>query len=64
MNEYMCRNYVAGQIVNEMSLSKIKSRRLGGANKTGGQSGHVRLAAGNNLLEDEGSKHYKDWLAK
>lgn len=58
MNEYMCRNYIAEQIVDEMSLTRIR-RRLGN-----GDIANQEKLMGNRLLEDEGSSNYKNWLAK
>lgn len=58
MNEYMCRNYIAEQIVDEMSLTRIR-RRLGN-----GDIANQEKLMGKRLLEDEGSSNYKNWLAK
>lgn len=57
MNEYLCRNFVAEQIVSEMTLSKIQ-KRVGHEN-----NGKV-LKRKQELLQDEGSSAYKDWLSK
>lgn len=53
MNEFLCRNYIAEQIVSEMSLSSVQ-RRLGSA----------RATVTNEMLQDEGSSAYKNWLSK
>lgn len=62
MNEYMCRNFVAQQIVSEMSLTRLK-RRLGTPMNNYKQS-KINLDVKNNLIDDEGSTNYKDWLTK
>ncbi|KAK5649377.1 hypothetical protein RI129_000406 [Pyrocoelia pectoralis] len=67
MNEYLCRNYISEQIISEMRSSRIR-RRLGNP-----MENQVRpavpfpannLSIKNNLLEDEGSATYQDWLKK
>lgn len=67
MNEYMCRNYIAEKIVSEMTLSRI--RRRFGVDDTEKISpmtrqSKLKVTLTNQLLEDEGSLNYKDWLTK
>lgn len=62
MNEYLCRSYVAEQIINDMTISRIK-RRLGAGSVISNTS-KVQLNVKNDLLEDEGSSTYKNWLSK
>lgn len=58
MNEYLCRNFVAQQIVNELSLNKL-NRRMGAPMKG------IKASLGTkNNLDDEGSTNYKLWLTK
>ncbi|XP_068909687.1 WAG22 antigen-like isoform X2 [Tenebrio molitor] len=63
MNEYLCRNYVAEEIIGDMTLSRIK-RRMG--SNTHGIQTHAKdkVSVKNQLLQDEGSSNYKDWLSK
>lgn len=61
MNEYLCRNFVAEQIVSEMTLSKIQ-KRVG--HELNGNSSKKKHVVGHELLQDEGSSAYKDWLSK
>lgn len=68
MNEYLCRNFVAEQIVADMTLTRIK-RRLGKQPEGNGSGFHhpkpeLALSLKNNLIEDEGSSSYKSWLSK
>lgn len=58
MNEYMCRNFVAQQIVSEMSLNKLERRMGASLNRKG------VIDIKSNLVDDEGSTNYKDWLTK
>lgn len=80
MNEYLCRNFLADQILEEM-IPTTYNRRVGrpapfsaaakAISKETGKSGRSRKprlsaasAVKENLLEDEGSSNYKDWLSK
>ncbi|XP_045469460.1 uncharacterized protein LOC123677064 [Harmonia axyridis] len=66
MNEYLCRNYIAEQIVHDMSMSQI-NKRMGVISHGPGlstlQSAETKSIQ-NGLLEDEGSSNYKNWLSK
>lgn len=57
MNEYMCRNFVAQQIISDMSLTRLH-RRLGASGDF--HSGNAK----SNMIEDEGSSNYQNWLSK
>lgn len=73
MNEYLCRNFVADQILSDMSMTRVR-RRLGTAvalrnapsnnlpslGKNKADTASLR----NSLLLDEGSSNYKHWLQK
>lgn len=65
MNEYLCRSFVAEQIVSEMSLSRMQ-KRLGSAmlQEKDGKLRSIKYAISNELLQDEGSSAYKNWLSK
>ncbi|KAK9880969.1 hypothetical protein WA026_014320 [Henosepilachna vigintioctopunctata] len=68
MNEYLCRNYLAEQIVQDMSISRVK-KRMGAVSHGPGMSTIQMETVPTNrvqdeLLNDEGSSNYKDWLAK
>lgn len=68
MNEYLCRSYVADQILTDMSMSRIR-RRLGQAISgrdipTKPQSKTEKPDIKDKLLFDEGSSNYKQWLKK
>ena len=67
MNEYLCRNYVAEQILNDME-PKIVQNRLGSPAETTSppsKSSKIDLSAvKESLLADQGSSHYKNWLAR
>lgn len=62
MNEYLCRNFVAHQIVSEMSLDKITKRM--GTHTNNDMHSKELIDVKNNLVDDEGSTNYKDWLSK
>nr|XP_022909414.1 uncharacterized protein LOC111420619 [Onthophagus taurus] len=53
MNEYLCRNYLAEQIVQDMTIPTFSRR-----------SSTTPLNSKESLMIDEGSKSYKDWLSK
>lgn len=57
MNEYLCRNYVAAEIVQALRNTTQVNRR------TGEQPRKLRSGR-ESLLEDPGSMHYKDWLSR
>lgn len=70
MNEYLCRSYIAGQILSDMSFSRIR-RRLGQPYPSLGrtiplkeqvlpENSDIKEA----LLADEGSSNYRQWLKK
>ncbi|XP_044757834.1 uncharacterized protein LOC123315988 [Coccinella septempunctata] len=66
MNEYLCRNYIAEQIVQDMSMSKI-NKRMGVISHGPGMNtlqSTESKSTQTGLLEDEGSSNYKDWLSK
>lgn len=68
MNEYLCRSYIAGQILSDMSLSRMR-RRLGEppAGRTIPLKEQAKLENSDMkeaLLADEGSLNYKQWLKK
>lgn len=63
MNEYLCRSYVAEEIINDMTLSRIK-RRMGVNPPDANPNEPSKLFVKNTLLHDEGSSNYKDWLSK
>lgn len=63
MNEYLCRSFVAEQIVQEMSLSRIQ-RRLGQGMMATINGISPTYSASNELMQDEGSSAYKNWLSK
>ncbi|CAH1994998.1 unnamed protein product [Acanthoscelides obtectus] len=67
MNQYLCRSYIADRIVSNMTLTRIK-RRMGHssgeqANFTDVENKAASLIK-NNLMNDEGSSGYQDWLLK
>ncbi|KAJ8924176.1 hypothetical protein NQ315_006967 [Exocentrus adspersus] len=69
MNEYLCRNFVAEQIVSDMTTSRIR-RRMGHVTP-GDEDGIPNkpsqfkpASTKNSLMSDEGSSNYKDWLSK
>jgi hypothetical protein len=80
MNEYLCRNYVAEQILNDMGIASTPRAddRLGNpavapkdpkrTTAASGHHGHSRNidlnAIKDSLLADQGSSHYKNWLAR
>lgn len=55
MNEYLCRSYVAEQIVSDMTFTRMK-RRMGTTKPD--------ESLKKELFEDEGSSNYKNWLSK
>lgn len=57
MNEYLCRNFVAEQIIAEMSTPRIR-KRLGTSEEL--SKNNVK----ENMMHDEGSKNYENWLQK
>ncbi|KAL3276642.1 hypothetical protein HHI36_012014 [Cryptolaemus montrouzieri] len=66
MNEYLCRSYIAEEIVQDMTISRIK-KRMGAVSHGPGMStlqSSKTNPVQNELLEDEGSANYKDWLSK
>lgn len=63
MNEYLCRSYIAEQIVNDMTLSRIK-RRMSSDSTPFSPASKIQETIKNQLLTDEGSASYKDWLQK
>ncbi|VEN56194.1 unnamed protein product [Callosobruchus maculatus] len=67
MNQYLCRSYVADRIVSNMTLTRIK-RRMGQmtgkeSNSTNAET-EIASIIKNNLMNDEGSSGYQDWLLK
>jgi hypothetical protein len=72
MNEYLCRNYVAKQILSDMGVTRADSRMgsPAGALKDSHRSYSGRpkkvdlTAVKESLLADQGSSHYKNWLAR
>lgn len=56
MNEYLCRNYLAKEIVDTVRNQTIDKR-------LGKPAMNVRLVR-ESLLEDSGSARYKDWLSR
>lgn len=67
MNEYLCRNFIAEQIIEDMTVTRIK-KRLGGTDKnypnTTINPNHKGFSLRDNMIEDEGSSQYKSWLTK
>lgn len=66
MNEYLCRSYIAGQILSDMSLSRMR-RRLGQpslSRQIKDSEKNDRADIKETLLSDEGSSNYKQWLKK
>ncbi|XP_039296277.1 uncharacterized protein LOC120354096 [Nilaparvata lugens] len=69
INKYLCRNYLANEILSEVDdQSDVKSDRLGMTAKTNRPQSRIMLKNSpidqNELLDDEGSDNYKKWLAK
>ncbi|KAK6634250.1 hypothetical protein RUM44_004861 [Polyplax serrata] len=59
MNEYLCKNYIANEIVRGFkNVSKVDMKKRKGSPLKKG-----RLAR-EAMLADQGSKKYKDWLAR
>lgn len=58
MNEYLCRNFVANEIVQALQ-NKTKSS----VDRMGNPFRKAKLER-DSLMEDLGSKHYKDWLSR
>lgn len=63
MNEYLCRNFIAEQIVSDLTLTRLK-RRLGKYPNKSSNSTESRSSLRSNLIDDEGSTNYKSWLTK
>ncbi|XP_060520319.1 uncharacterized protein LOC132698335 [Cylas formicarius] len=64
MNQYLCRSYLASQILAEMNLTGIK-KRMGGRGTFEEVARPQEPRAGRtDLLMDQGSSSYKNWLAK
>lgn len=59
MNEYLCRNYVANEII-EALQNKTKSS----VNRRIGKPFRKAKLERDSLLEDPGSRQYKDWLSR
>ncbi|KAK9754888.1 hypothetical protein QE152_g844 [Popillia japonica] len=57
INEYLCRSFLAEEIVAEMS-SPIIRKRLGLAEESSGS------VTKENMIQDEGSRNYQNWLTK
>ena len=80
MNEYLCRNYVAQQILSDMGATSIArpDKRIGRPAAVPKDSGRTEAPDGHygrpkkidmsvikeGLLADQGSSHYKNWLAR
>ncbi|CAH1161117.1 unnamed protein product [Phyllotreta striolata] len=65
MNQYMCRNFLAEQIVSNMSILTRVKRKMGHVTSGIGESITApSLDAKEKLIFDEGSSGYKDWLTK
>jgi hypothetical protein len=80
MKEYLCRSYVAEEILSDMGLSSTAraDSRVGRPAAAPNASSRTRPAGGQNsrprkidlsaikesLLADQGSSHYKNWLAR
>jgi hypothetical protein len=72
MNEYLCRSYVAEQILSDMGVVKADNRMgtPAAAPKDNERNHHGRpkkidlSALKESLLTDQGSSHYKNWLAR
>ncbi|KAF5300442.1 hypothetical protein FQA39_LY02241 [Lamprigera yunnana] len=68
MHEYLCRSYVSEQIISEMKSSRIR-RRLGNPiesipNQSAFTFPQNSSTLITNMLEDEGSVNYQEWLKK
>lgn len=71
MNEYMCRGYMAQDILDtlqkdadegkESAVSEVKQQPT---DKLLRRGGHRKPSKPNPLLKDEGSSNYKDWLSR
>jgi hypothetical protein len=80
MNEYLCRSYVAEEILSDMGVTSAPSAdsRVGRPAAAPKDSSRTEAAVGHNsrprkidlsaikesLLADQGSSHYKNWLAR
>ena len=80
MNEYLCRNYVAQQILSDLGATSIAraDKRIGSPaavpkgsvrnEAPGSQYGRPKKIDMNvikeSLLADQGSSQYKNWLAR
>jgi hypothetical protein len=80
MNEYLCRSYVAEEILSDMGVTSALSAdsRAGRPAAAPKDSSRTESSVGHNsrprkidlsaikesLLADQGSSHYKNWLAR
>lgn len=72
MNEYLCRSYVAEQILSDVGVTSVDNRvgRPADEPKNPERSHRWRpkkvdlSAVKESLLADQGSSHYKNWLAR
>lgn len=67
MNQYLCRKYLAEDVANHISFLPQLNRRIGHPKKYHGNltSPHETLLANqNNLILDEGSSAYQNWLSR
>lgn len=53
MTEYMCKKYLAEDVINSVSNKSISKR-----------TGMQARSMSNHLMDDTGSTKYKDWLAR
>lgn len=73
MNEYMCRGYMAQDILDTLQKdadegkssveSQVKVKQQP-SDKLLRRGGHRKTSRPNPLLKDEGSSNYKDWLSR
>ncbi|KAL1516748.1 hypothetical protein ABEB36_000612 [Hypothenemus hampei] len=63
MNQYLCRNFVANQILSQMTRESSFHKRMDGPEGEEFNSSHVENLK-TNLLSDSGSSSYEDWLKK
>lgn len=67
MNQYLCRNYVAEEVASYMMILPRVSRRMGHQNSVENNStppSHIFAVNQKEMLLDEGSLAYQDWLYK
>lgn len=68
MKEYMCSNFLASQILHEAITPSIKITQQRVQRKVGLADIEQRAPKATNLVNnmryDEGSKEYRNWLAK